>query len=78
MNKKSGFYELFPEEDIGPEFVSEDESREVPPDFLTFRCFECQTEFSFEPFDDPTSSHGACKVCGSKKWNISSPAGVVG
>ncbi len=78
MNKKSGFYDLFPDEDIGPEFVSEDEPSEIRPDFLVFRCHDCQTEFSFDHNDDPTSSHGACKVCGSKRWNISSPAGVAG
>lgn len=43
-----------------------------PPSELhyKFKCYECRTEFWFEPDDDPTSSTGSCKTCGGKHWNI--------
>jgi hypothetical protein len=32
---------------------------------------ECNSGFLFDPdLTDPTSSHGACKVCGSQKYAI--------
>jgi hypothetical protein len=38
---------------------------------FVLRCTECGLVLLFDPsYEDPTSSHGACKVCGSHKYAI--------
>jgi hypothetical protein len=38
--------------------------------FLKFICYDCGYIFTFQNGEDPTSSSGCCKNCGSSKWQI--------
>ena len=40
-----------------------------------FKCHDCGGFRFFLPPDDPTSSTGCCKDCGSANWNIYNPDG---
>jgi hypothetical protein len=44
---------------------------------VRFFCFECRTGFNFPLWEDPTSSSGCCKNCGSSKWQITKMTGEV-
>lgn len=49
-----------------------------PPRLAIFVCTECHTSFPFKiDKEDPLSSSGCCKVCGSSKWQIKNLAGGI-
>lgn len=37
---------------------------------LTFKCLDCKYTFEFDNWNDPTTTSGSCKCCGSRKWKI--------
>ena len=39
-------------------------------DYNWFMCFDCGNDFFPEVDDDPTSSSGCCKNCGSDHWTL--------
>lgn len=45
--------------------------------YLRFICFECKYTFIFEGSDDPTTSTGCCRNCGSHKWQIRDLSGNI-
>ena len=39
--------------------------------YCVFICHKCNNKFKMEdPNEDPTSSSGCCKLCGSNNWDI--------
>ena len=42
---------------------------------LIFRCYFCGYVLRFDSWEDPTSSSGCCKNCGSSQWNITNLIG---
>ena len=42
-----------------------------------FHCQECKTRFVVQLNEDPTSSSGSCKICGSRLWVIVNDKGEV-
>ena len=41
------------------------------------KCYECGSVTQFDSCDDPTTSTGCCKNCGSKQWAITDPNGRI-
>ncbi len=40
---------------------------------LVFFCHSCGAKFYYPRHEDPTSSSGCCKSCGSSHWEIINP-----
>lgn len=38
---------------------------------FAFRCDECHAQWKLlSPDDDPTTSSGACPICGGRRWHL--------
>jgi hypothetical protein len=68
LKRNSGYFDLFPEEDLSDTFVSPEEEFLSTSMFSNFFCYDCHTRFSFDKNEEPVSTNGLCKSCGSKNW----------
>lgn len=54
------------------------EQMEKEAKLIHYHCGTCGTSFDFDPeLEDPTSSAGACCVCGATDWSMSQKGSLI-